>query len=397
MADPVTSGQAVQQLANDLFSTSIWNCMRSMADSSGNIYPAIMQNINSLCRVGLAIGFFALCLQLILDLVNQTYGQGIHPLVSIRKSLIKALFVGLLLVPYNYKTITVNIIAKPCDALSEAITVGYSDNFLESTSNIFNVFGDAGAKKQSIFTSAFWEQLSTSLIASVVYIVAAACTFIMPMLQSVLFLFAFYLGPLCIPFLICDLTSNIARGWLSLILAVAFMSVIGALSFLVADTANLVSRMQQGGGWENVFLILVYGILSIVLFAMSFPIAAFLFNASGAIGSAATSPTGAIGKTANLTKSAATIGTNLTKSVTSLGAGQVAKHFERVGNKALAGGDTNAAQKAYRQAESTYKFAHTMQTGGRGGYQEKAREMGSKMKKQNSDQEPKSGDYSPNV
>ena len=353
-----TSGQGVQQLTHELFSTSIWNCMRNMNEGA-------ISNIGALCRVGLAIGFFCMCLQILFDLVTQTYGQGIHPLKSIRKTLLKVLFAGLLLVPNNYEFLTVNIIAKPCDLLAEAITLRYTDEFVENASGIFDVFGESAAKKQSIFTSAFWEQLTSSFIASVVYIVAAALTYIAPLLQSVLFLFAFYLGPLCIPFMICDFTSSIAQRWLSFIMATAFMSVVGAITFLITDTADLAVKMKNGGGWENVFIVLVYGILQIILYSMAYPISSFLFNAQGAIGSGAITNPGAVVKKSS----------DFTRNVSSIGAGQIGKQFEKAGNKALAAGNVAAAEKNFGRAESSYGFASSMQVGGRDQFQSKSKSM----------------------
>lgn len=357
MAIATTSGQGVQQLTQELFSTSIWNCMRNMNES-------VYANIGALCRVGLAIGFFCMCLQILFDLVTQTYGQGIHPFKSIRKTLLKVLFAGLLLVPFNYKFVTVNVIAKPCDLLAEAITLNYTDKFVENVSGMFDVFGESAAKKQSIFTSAFWEQLSSSFIASIVYIVAAALTYIAPLLQSVLFLFAFYLGPLCIPFMICDFTSSIAQRWLSFIMATSFMSVVGAITFLITDTADLAEKMKNGGGWENVFIVLVYGILQIILYSMAFPIASFLFNAQGAVGGAIANPAAVVNKSSDFTRN-----------VSSIGAGQIGKQFEKAGSKALAAGNVAAAEKNFGRAESSYGFASSMQVGGRDQFQSKAKSM----------------------
>jgi hypothetical protein len=376
MADPATLGTASQQLINDVFNnTSIWNCARNLVDSSGDMKAAIVSNLASLAKVGFGIAFFMSIVQVFMDIVNNTYGQGVHPLRGMQKIIVKVVFLAVLLSPPMYRFLCVNVIARPCDLISESISVAYSDSFRATFSNTFSVIGDASGKKHSIFTGAFWEQLMTSAVATIVYIVAAAFIFIMPIVQSILFLFALYLGPLCLPFMMCDMTSNIARNWLSFILTIAFWSVIGSLSFTVIDTANLLTQMKDAGALENVLLIVVYGITTLVLLAGSYSISSHLFGGVGGM-QALTNPWASTAGAAGAAMSLGAIGSGA--------GGALLKGGARM---AATSGNEKLSKTLSSWSDGMLKNADVLERRGRGTHKQSNA----------SAQDAKSGGYTPNM
>jgi hypothetical protein len=292
---------AANQLVNDLTinSTYIWNCSRFLLDSSGGISRTVSQALGQLCKFGAVLGFAMLVLQILMDLVNQTIAHGVHPMQTLIKSLMRCLFAGILLLPFNYKILTVNMVGNPCNQLSEAISIASIDGmyvnegYKGQLKSMCDKVGKSPEKKHSIFSSGFFEQLSIDFLASIIYQIALAFCFVLPFIQSALFTLAVFVGPICIPFMICDLTNTITKGWFSFLLSTAFMSVIGSITLYIIQLSHLMTKLDAAAGTagspiENSLVMIVYGFILCVLLAASFPISAFIFNAMGLASSATT-------------------------------------------------------------------------------------------------------------
>lgn len=280
-----------KELIEKIFLRSkIWSSVRNITDDTGVLLQSVQSNITQLSKIGFIIGFTIALVQILYDICERTYGNNINPLRSLQRTYIKILLCTLLLMPPVYELVTLKLIANNTDRISAAITATYLDNFLSSYLKMYTAIGESIMKPGSLLSTSIFEMMTASLIAGVLFFVSAALVLVMPLLYSALFAFAFYLGPICIPFMISDLTSYITRGWFSFIMTVSFMSVIGSLSFMVCDSSQIIANIQKGGGAENVLIILVNGILAVVIFLSSYHISSAIFGSGVSMSSTVTNP-----------------------------------------------------------------------------------------------------------
>jgi hypothetical protein len=293
MADVNAASQLVTDLTQN--STYIWNCTRLLVDPNGNVSQAI----GKLCKFGAVLGFAMLILQILMDLVNQTMAHGVHPMQTLVKSLMRVMIVGILLLPFNYELITMKMVGNSCNQLSESISMAsfqgstnVNEAFKQQLKAMSDKVGKAPEKKFSIFTAGL-EQLGIDIIAGIIFYISMAFCFVLPFIQSALFSLAVFIGPICIPFMICDLTSTITKGWFSFLLSTAFMSVVGSITLYIIQLSHFMTKLDAAAGTaaspiENSLVIIVYGFILTAMLAACYPISAFIFNATGMAGAALT-------------------------------------------------------------------------------------------------------------
>jgi len=246
---------------------NMWKSARYVG--GGNALPG-------LCRIGLLMGFILVVMQLMLDFVTMVLGQGTHPIKILQKNLAKVLLLAILLTPPIYTAI-VNLVASVSDSIANSIQSAAHENLMKDIDAIAEAMvADKGVS--------FWkmaESLVTYVISGTVFILNLVLLMVFPLLQSLIFALAFYLGPLCLPFMMFDGTSNIAKSWFSFLLTVSFMSVIGSLAILVGQSANLAGAAATGAQNTSVIAMIIYGGLSVVLLLMCYPISTAIFGAGG--------------------------------------------------------------------------------------------------------------------
>jgi len=278
-----------------MYEGSIWKTTRFLFDVRTRQVPSdVRATVAGLCRVGMMLGFGLVIMQIMLDFAVNVVGHGVHPLRILQKNIMRVLLCAILLTPASYEFICIRGIGNTADNIADAISGSAGDQMMQ---NVRGMFSAASGKEEvmengqpvsklksaSIFVVSLGGNLITGLISGVVFIVAMVFILLMPMLQSALFVFVFYLGPICLPFMLFDITAGIAKAWFGFLLSVSFMGVVGSVAMLVSSTAKITNSLTFGGQTENVVFMLVYGLLSIILMAMCYPVAASLFGNTGGV------------------------------------------------------------------------------------------------------------------
>jgi len=280
------------------FRGHVWQSTRYIKEPAGTgatatqVRMTVSRSIGSLCKLGIAIAILFMMFQLLSDYVNIVLPMRGTLTHILTKTLLKFFICVILLTPPVYQWICVSI-GDIADSIAAGLsgstvsgmTVGRSADMTRDLAGMFRALSGGGGSSSS-FLMSIGGNLLSGFIAIVVFTVAMIFLIIMPLLQSVLFTFVVYLGPLCLPFMMFDGTSSYARSWLNVLLATAFMGVVGTIAMVLSQTAGFVSDLSIYGQAENFILMLVYGIISIVLMALCYPISASLFGASGGVSSA---------------------------------------------------------------------------------------------------------------
>lgn len=287
MIDPTT-----KKLIDDVFGDALWN---SYSKVSALPHGVLMDHLSSISHMALILGFMLTALQLG-RIVYLPYQDKKSPFDSLAPLVIKLVVVSVLLIPAVYESLLHYVFAMPADAMSNFVTNIYVDDFQKSLQILSQRISESSSNPLSLITANL-SGIVTTAMASIIFWAAAICIFIMPILQGTLFLYMFYLGPVCLVFSLFDFTASVTRAWISMTLTVAWMGFFGSAAFLVADNLGFISNLADSASYSNIITVCVYGIISIILFCMAWPITAFFFSATGALGGI-TSPGAAIGGTA---------------------------------------------------------------------------------------------------
>ncbi len=282
---------ATQDLAQQVFGGQIWNCYSRFNEANAG---AISSNLGSLCRLALVLGFMLTAFQ-IARMVFLAYRDKLSPMDQMPSLVVKSILIGVLLIPGVYQTLIKYAFAGPADAFANSVTVLYIDHYQDQMSAMMGKITDSASNPLSVIFSNF-SGVASSVIASLVFWAACICAFILPMLQGALFLFIYYLGPVCLVFCLFDLTASVTKAWIAMMLTVCWLGFFGSVAFLVADSCSFISSVSDSASSGEVITTAVYGVISIILFCMAWPICSFFFSATGALG-AVMSPTGAIAST----------------------------------------------------------------------------------------------------
>lgn len=278
--------QAVVDLVQNTFGGKIWHAT-SLLDKLGSSN----NQIGTMVQIAFSIAALMFIIQLVIMVLNISKSGGniwenLGPLVF-RTLILCAIISGPV-----YNLLFKTTITGMTDGIASAISGDYIKNFVDSWQKMFQGSAQAQMKPWDILSASFATSLVTNILSSLIFIIAGVCVFIITQLQPYLWLFAYYTGPLCLAFAFCDLTSHVAKNWLNLFLQVNFIGVFGSIAFLVAQAAGLADNLSVGSAANNIILVAVYGILSIIFFCSIYPLTAYIFSGNSQIGAAAT-PQGA--------------------------------------------------------------------------------------------------------
>lgn len=268
-----------QTLAREYF----WSAYARIAQLEAHNSTFLNDTLFSFYSLALLLGFMLAAFQIGL-IVFRAFQRGEHPLPPLIPYVFRLVLVSILISPPVYRLFVHVVIAKPADAAADLVTLAYYDHFMDDVQHIMGAFADSGSLPSSFFSALADGSLISTVLAMLIFWVAAIMLFIMPILQSAVFLFLFYVGPVCLVFSLCDMTANVAKAWLGLSFAVAWTGFFGSLSFLAGQSLGLFAALGSGSAVGDVIVVFVYGVLSIILFSMAFPIAAYFFEAAAPLG-----------------------------------------------------------------------------------------------------------------
>ena len=266
----------VQSLINSVFGSALWNST-SLLDKLGD-----NNSLGTMVAIGYAFAALMLIFQLVITVLNisksENVWENIGPLIY-RTVLIAALIsVPLYSLLFRYT------LAGTTNTIANAIFTDYAKDFLTSWQNIFKSSATGPSTPWGVIMASLDGSLVSNILSSIIFLAAVVCVFIVAMLQPFLWLFCFYVGPICLAFGICDLTTHVARNWLNMFLVVNFVGIFGSISFSVAQTAGLLTSFQTGCAASNIILVAVYGIMSIIFFCAIWPITGYIFSGQSPIG-----------------------------------------------------------------------------------------------------------------
>lgn len=268
-----TTPDLYQQVFN---SGDIWNVTSQLAKVNSDTMFVLF-------KVGLMVGFIAACIQLFSALIQVYRNKNTNLMDYIAPLILKIILVGLFLTPMVYQAFVVAVFAAPADAAANLVTTIYISHFTTDFQQVFATIGDSPNKISSLISATLDGSLISTLIAGLIFWAAAICAYVTPIIQGILFLFVYYVGPVCMGFALCDYTSQVFKNWISLMLTVCWLGFFGSCSFLVVDSCQLLSKLSlsAGGDSPNVILTMIYGVVAILLFCSAFPIASYFFGAIG--------------------------------------------------------------------------------------------------------------------
>jgi type IV secretory pathway VirB6-like protein len=260
----------------------------------GGCYLNIDKDMGKLCSLGIIIGFLFFSLQMLFDFVTQVLGQNVHPLKIVQKNVAKIIIVAILLNSTIYDKI-MNTSAGVTDKIANSILKESMGNELSVIIETA-VYASAGYQRNNDGTVGkplankwsigdFGKSLLHYVVSGIVFMISVVVLFIFPKLQTLLFAVAALLGPICIPFILFEPTAYVTRNWFSLLMTICFMSVIGSLAIYIGMSAGFYTDANTGAVDGNAIVMLVFGLLSIVLLVLSYPISGAIFgNAGGMAG-----------------------------------------------------------------------------------------------------------------
>lgn len=271
------------KLLENVGKETVWKCRSSAVKViSGNsgLY-------SSLIRVGMAILAVTALLQIINKTIQQ-FGSGQlnseKPFMYIFEWLISLILFAFICSGPIYGVLIRDVIAGIPDLISQLIL----DNFYqEMYSNLLALFQ---SEKEGILGST-WHFLTMTIsggttqaiMSAVMYLVTKTLLFIFPMVQKMIFAVVVIMGPICLPFGMCDWTRRIAYSWLGMALTVSMWGIVGSASFWVWHTFEIQQYLVLGNT-SNFFLAAAFGVGSIILFLSSFMIAGSIFSGLSSVG-----------------------------------------------------------------------------------------------------------------
>ncbi len=263
----------VNNLVKKTFGEGLWNFTV--------IFEGSMEGLSSIATYALIFGFLLWAVQISIDVFRGMESeQNIWMKKAVSNLIWLIILVALLKTP-AYKTVVKTAIAKPAEICAVSLSLNYIDKFNKATQEVLAVYGNSKNKAWSFLTATVKGALLTQLLAGLVYVVTSAFIFITPVLQIRLFEFMVYIGPMCLVFSLCEWTRGIAKSWLNLTLAIAWLAFFGSVSLFLFVNSGLLENIAVSATWEDIIPVLVYGILCILMLLMAFPFTIYLFNAAG--------------------------------------------------------------------------------------------------------------------
>jgi hypothetical protein len=271
------------KLLENVGSETVWKCRSSAVKIiSGN--SGLYSN---LIRVGMGILAIAALLQIINKTI-QHFGSGQinseRPYMYIFEWLISLLLFAFLCSGPVYGVLVRDVIAGIPDLISQLILDSFYEEMYSSLVDLFK------SEKEGILSSS-WHFLTMTIsggttqaiMSGVMYLITKTLLFIFPMVQKMVFAVVVIMGPICLPFGMCDWTRRIAFSWLGMALTVSMWGIVGSSSFWAWHTFEI-QKYLIIGNTSNFFLAVAFGIGSIILFLSSFMISGSIFSGLSSVG-----------------------------------------------------------------------------------------------------------------
>jgi len=280
---------AIDKLIDSVFGAKMWNAtslLETVGDNSA---------LGTFIQIGYGFAALMMVFQIVIMVLDISKSHSIWE--NIGPLIFRLLLISILMSAPVYNLIFRYTITGTTDMMANAIFNTYAHEFLDSWKNVFKSGGDMPTSAWGLLASSFNNSLVSNILSTVIFLAAVVCVFVVTMLQPFLWLFCFYCGPICLAFAVCDVTTHVAKNWLNMFLIVSFVGIFGSISFAVAHAAGVVSNFSAGTTGNNVILVAVYGVMSIIMFCMIWPLTGYLFGGQSPIGNGAT-PQAAIGAAA---------------------------------------------------------------------------------------------------
>ncbi len=200
---PINQTDVLQNLMRDSFGPdALWNSYYRIGQVSAS---GISVNLKSIYNLAMIFGFMLAGLQvcIILWKAAKEKRNAFEDLITY---LFFVGFTAALLSPPVYHTFVKYAICRPPDAIANQITVTYASAFIENVSKLIGSFSSSQGGVLSFVKSIVDGSIAYTFFAALIWTAAAVVIFILPYLQSMLMLFLYFSGPLCLIFMFCWVT-----------------------------------------------------------------------------------------------------------------------------------------------------------------------------------------------
>jgi hypothetical protein len=271
-----TAADLLQQTFN---SGAIWNVTQQLDKVTPDVLGTVI-------TAGGFVAFMAAAIQLFSALFAVYRDKDTNLMDFIAPLILKMVLIAAIMNPIVYPAIVRYLFAMPADAVANMITTQYIDKFMMDYQTVMGSISDSPNKISSLISATIDGSLISTIIAGLIFWISAILAFVTPMVQGILFLFAFYIGPVCMGFALCEFTESVFKAWISFMLTVCWIGFFGSCSWLVIESCNLLSNLSTaaGGVQPNIILTMIYGIISIVLFISCWPITTYFFGSLSEMG-----------------------------------------------------------------------------------------------------------------
>ena len=203
-----------------------------------------------------------------------------------------------------YDFIVKGLIAFPAQATAKVISDQYMSQFIGMWEGVFGNSASAAQHSFTIDVGAIANALVTTLIAAIVSFCAIIVNLGMPILQGIIFQLLYLMGPICLIFGICEYTQQVAKTWVGLSMAVAWMGVMAALGQAISCMpGGPIDAMKAGSIEMDAITAAIYGAVSILVMLAAFPLSMMIFGSIGGGGGG-----GALGNLLSMGAAGATAG-----------------------------------------------------------------------------------------
>lgn len=272
----------IDKMIDAVFGSGIWHST-SLIEKIGDA-----NSLGTMIQIGYAFAALMLIIQAVITVLNISRSSSPQIWENIGPLIFKVVIISALMSSPLYNLLFRYTISGATNLMANAIFSDYAKDFLVSWKNVFSDTGNTPSTPWEILVATFNNSLVSNILSSIIFLAAVCCVFVVSMLQPFLWLFCFYAGPICLAFAICDLTTHVAKNWLNMFLIVNFVGIFGSISFSIAQAASLVSDFGAGTAANNIILVAVYGVMSIIFFCLIWPLTAYIFSGNSNIGSLGT-------------------------------------------------------------------------------------------------------------
>lgn len=267
----------MQQFVN---SGAVWSCRTYISDNGvlPQVKSEVIDNLMGPWQVGLSLSVILIgiqCLKIQTEALknNVSYGKLFLPYL-----LNKVTIILLFIAPPVYAYAVTYLFATPADLAAKATSMVYFDKFITNVDTLISIYTNSLKNPVGFIKATLNQSLTTTLFSALIYILAIISLLVVSLIQSIVFLVLFYLGPFCMVFMLCDWFSDIAERWIRITLGMAWLGFIGSVCLMVSATTPILESLSIGAIASNIIVIPVFGIVCLILFWLAYPITMYLFG-----------------------------------------------------------------------------------------------------------------------